>query len=568
MARQPIDLHAGSRLRAIVVLLLAHSGYERLLLGLPRLWIIRHRTAPANPLTGELRPYRRRLWRQRAVTILARFLALAMLYLIAANLLVLVAVSGLPSVLRWGPAALLVLAGIWLTAVHRPGLDETALLLDRQFKLREELGTALEYDPARMIGALAPQQLANALHSLRALPRNPWRARRSAPWLLTVVLLVVAALSNLLITRGGPGAVTAVAADQSTRTSAGNTSLAQVAPNQSPLTSQAPAVLPLQQSRSGASHQPAVTRQPILATSLQIRQGPRLAESAGATGDAPGVLANNLNGGSGAGANGKGSANGPSGTARQYGSTGNNGQSGQPGSGQNQGGQGGTPGNNPGAGSGQGNQQPQTGPQNSLGQSSMGTVGSQNGGSNQGQSNQPGGQPPTGTQNGAGPNPFGQDPAATKPNSTGKQNGSANAGSGKRQSGNRTTPSSQSSTQHGNGQSSNSANSRGGPDDALRQNRHGSTNPDLGKQPTAPTGKAGPARGKQITLGGRPIVSDGNQGPELVRVVPFSAASGPGLNGPSGGSATVEGYVPEDDMTLAPDEQALVRAYFGNGSGS
>jgi hypothetical protein len=64
------------------------------------------------------------------------------------------------------------------------------------------------------------------------------------------------------------------------------------------------------------------------------------------------------------------------------------------------------------------------------------------------------------------------------------------------------------------------------------------------------------------------LIGNGNKGQEIVRVVPFSAASGPGLNGPNGGSATVEGYVPEEDMTLAPDEQALVRAYFSNGSGS
>jgi hypothetical protein len=54
-----------------------------------------------------------------------------------------------------------------------------------------------------------------------------------------------------------------------------------------------------------------------------------------------------------------------------------------------------------------------------------------------------------------------------------------------------------------------------------------------------------------------------------VRVIPYGAQPGESLQGPSsGGSATVQGYVPEQSILLPPDEQALVRAYFSAGSGS
>jgi hypothetical protein len=88
------------------------------------------------------------------------------------------------------------------------------------------------------------------------------------------------------------------------------------------------------------------------------------------------------------------------------------------------------------------------------------------------------------------------------------------------------------------------------------------------KQPPTPTGKAGPARGKQITLGGQYVLSPGANGPVLVRVVPPATPNDGGLSGVSGsGSGTVQGYVPENDTNLSPDEQNLVRNYFSDGAG-
>ncbi len=61
----------------------------------------------------------------------------------------------------------------------------------------------------------------------------------------------------------------------------------------------------------------------------------------------------------------------------------------------------------------------------------------------------------------------------------------------------------------------------------------------------------------------------GGQGPDLLRVVPYGVQPDESLQGPNGsGSATVEGYVPEQSIVLPPDERALVQAYFSNGSGS
>ena len=73
-----------------------------------------------------------------------------------------------------------------------------------------------------------------------------------------------------------------------------------------------------------------------------------------------------------------------------------------------------------------------------------------------------------------------------------------------------------------------------------------------------------------VVVQGNPTTgTNGGLGPDLVRVVPSGAQPGEALQGPNGGgSATVQGYVPEQSIVLPPDEQALVQAYFRGGSGS
>lgn len=55
----------------------------------------------------------------------------------------------------------------------------------------------------------------------------------------------------------------------------------------------------------------------------------------------------------------------------------------------------------------------------------------------------------------------------------------------------------------------------------------------------------------------------------MVRVLPRSSVPLPGAAGSTqSGPTTVQGYVPEDNSDLSPEEQALLRAYFANGGGS
>jgi hypothetical protein len=497
---------------------------------------------------------------------MARAIAAGLVLLILANLAMLALPPGEPRAFGWAPAVLCLFAGIWLSVANRPSFAETAQLLDRHFKLHEALGTALECDAAEQPEGMAHKQLSRARSTVRGLPQQPWKSRRRVSWAAAVTLVAAAVLTTLIAERANPRPASQVVADRPVLPAVKGKALAQVAPNQAPLANPALTLPPLQQRRSVSSSQSGIPQQPVLATSLQVRTGPQLAANGGAQSGAPSVLAGNLNGntsGSTSSTQQRSAGNGPSGSSQRAPGTGNGSRPGQPGNAQKQGGQGGTPGNgstNSGGQNSNGKQQlPQSGPQANPSQGPNSAAGS---GQNQGQSGKNSTQSSGNGTDKPGANPFGQDPSAAKSG----QAGSKTSGGSQPHTGGTQSQSQRSQQSSGTKVAPNSnQNDAAGP---VRRGSQGAGSAQTNQQPNAKQGKAGPATGKQVTIGGQPLIGNGNKGQEIVRVVPFSAASGPGLNGPNGGSATVEGYVPEEDMTLAPDEQALVRAYFSNGSGS
>jgi|GEM_PF-2094119 len=600
MAREDLTRRAHTTLRRAVALIMARSDYQYLLLGAPRLLPAAADRANDNPLVEPIRPYRRWLWRQRSIVTLARFLGLAMAYLVAVNVLLRDAVPSLPPILIWFPVIACVLAGAWLVRSNRPSLAETARWLDREFELHEQLGTALECTPSQLQGQslvihhprpivhpatavspttrpeaassagyvqpdpLAQRQAARALARLQQLPYPPWQKRQRGSVLLALVLL----LAGFFSTRyAAPAAPTAAPQGSYPLTQARSTgSLPQAIPTQASLAGLSP-------SADGSAKVPATKgdthasppAQSSLSGSFQIRSSPQPAGSGG-TGPAPNPLAGSLTGGSaGSTVNGARSSNaGPSGAAQQLqAGSGNGSKSGAQGqTGQSTGsGKNGSPANQ----SGQPNaQQPQSGPSQNP-QTGSPAQGSKTQ-SSQDQSQQ-GGQQTSGP-NTSGKNPFGEDtpPPGTKGSQSG-QNGQGGTKSAHAPAqGQSSAASSQSgSTGNGSGQSEN-----GLQDPRTQRGNTGSGTGPTQNRPGSQQAESGQVKVTQVTVNGKPAIGSGNaQSPDLVPVAPYEVAPGPGLGAPNGESSTVEGYVPEADISsLPPDEQALIRAYFNGGSGS
>lgn len=572
MARPHIAKNTPSRVHRSILFILGRSGFHDLLLGAPRVWPTFTTVSAAGPLEDTLRHHRRGLWRRRTQIVMARFIAIGMLYLIAANLALLALAPDTPPAIRWVPAILLVLAGIWLSFALRPSTGETAQLLDRRFRLHEAIGTALEFNPERQPGAVAHQQMAYALATVQKLPRKAWQdGRHKRPWALSAALVAGVALSTFLIAQVGPHSATRSAAGPPIALGAHHVPLTQLHPNLVSPTNPSLSPPTLQQKRIQDTNRPNTSHQPILSTSLQVRTGPQLAAVATANGAPPAMLTGKLNG-SGNGPNSaaqqQAAAQGKAGTSQRNGNTGNSGQSAQQGA---QLGQGQNAGQSNNSASGQsgngGQQQPQSGPQTSPNQTQRGGSGNTGPqGQNQGQSSQQNGRSSANRTGNRNANPFGQDPSASQAGQKGSRSGSQHTGGGQPAARGQQSRNSGSS-QANSGRTSRST-SQNNPADPMQHGRYSSGNGQIPQQPTTQPGKAGPAHGRTVVVGSQPIVKNGSKGQELVRVVPFGAASGPGMGGPAGGSNTVQGYVPEEDVTLAPDEQALVRAYFSNGSGS
>jgi hypothetical protein len=183
-------------------------------------------------------------------------------------------------------------------------------------------------------------------------------------------------------------------------------------------------------------------------------------------------------------------------------------------------------------------------------------------------------QPNQGQQGGAtggaqpgGANPFGQD-AKNAPSGAqaGRSAGSSAAG---RQTGTGNT-----SGRNGTAGSSGTGNVQAGKPGSLSSGDDPRTNQRRGASGSLPNTKsasatrhAGPATGHQVDLGGQIEAGGSATGPQIVRIEPLGASAAPVQAGTTAiGPSVVQGYVPEDDSRISPDEQALLRAYFSQGS--
>ncbi len=571
----------GVRLRHVLAGALDHSDFQELLLSIPRLRPSAASRAMHGSLADALHPHRRWLWRQRSLVLLARGVLAASSYVVVAHFLLARLLPSAPDLAVWAPALFFLFAGIWLCIANKPSIQETAYWLDHRFELHEQLGTALEQDPNANEHSLAGRQVARAMDLAGRLPARPMDVRQQGPWALAVAVALVGVLSVVI-----PGQTTSGVESASSAVPSQNTSIRSPGPVARATSGQRLAVraplkvapaLPHGGARTGIHA--VATSQPLLSSSLQIRLGPSSGNAATQDTTGAALQVAHLNGA----ASSKSTK-----AARQPPASGNSGKSQRPaGSSQSspaspQGSS--QKGGNSGTGQGQhgpnaNSNQPQQGVQQQLDNGAQGSpsqapprspAGSQiSQGQNQTQSHS-GRQSSqaSGQQRGSSQaNPFGVDPSAPK-NKSG-QTPPGNSTKTVKPGGSGTSPGQRGSA--GAQQGTGGGNSADNSPDGRPYNRSGSSLPSSPNSPQTGGGKSsGPTHTTTIEVQGKATIgSGGGQGPDLVRVMPYGAEPGEALQGPSGGgSGTVEGYVPEQTFMLSPDEQALVQAYFGNGTGS
>jgi len=510
---------------------------------------------PVGPLGTALRPHQRRLWRTRALHIQTRALLFAAGWLSTAAVIS----RGLGEVtapLFWIPILCCLLVGLWLTFAQRPTALETARMLDRRFRLRDVLGTAVEISGEESDTQLYHKQIASALSLLNRVPPSPWAPAPRREWLLVGGLAAVAcalvvgtshqAAPIAATTHGKPGAPDGVQP----------LTLAQSVG--APRAGTYPGI---NQPSASTSRVTTKARIPSLSLSLQIHAATQGGQSSTVSAN-PYLTGGALGSGSNGGTTGKG-AQGAKGTAGQGNGAG---QSGQSGGGSPQGGAGqqGTAGQGQNGQGQNGLQAPQSGQQNNAGQGGQAGSNQQNQNQNQDPTaNQSGRQPSgagTNTSAPPGSNPFGKDQPPPGSKGVGTSQTTPNGKSNQpKQTPKATNTKSGSTGVKGSRQAPNGDNLP----DGLRRGGRSGTGPSLNQQPNQATHKAGPATGPQISLGGHYVITPGEQGQGLVRIAPQGAATGNGQQGAGyAGSATVQGYVPEDTTSLSAGEQALVRAYF------
>jgi hypothetical protein len=510
---------------------------------------------PDGTLGAALRPHQRRLWRTRALHTLTRTLLFAAGWLLVAALIAR-AMGKAEAPLFWIPILCCLPAGLWLAFAQRPTALETARMLDRRFRLRDVLGTAVEISSEESDTQLYHKQIASAMSLLNRVPPSPWAPAPRREWLLIGGLAAIGCIilagtahqvtSIVAATHGKPGAASGVRP----------LTLAQSVG--APRAGNYPGI-----NQPGASTSCVTTkaRIPSLSLSLQIHAAAQ-GDQSSTVGANPYLTGGALGSGKSGGTAGKG-AQGAKGTAGQGSGAGQGQQGGSGGSPQGGAGQQGTAGQGQNGQGQNGLQAPQSGQQNTAGQSGQAGGAQQNQNQNQDPTTNQGGQQPNsaGTNSGAptGANPFGKDqpPPGSKSSGTRQtpQNGKSNQ---PKQSPGATNPKGGAAGGKGSGQAPNGDNLP----DGLRRGKSGAR-PSLNQQPSPATHKAGPATGPQVSLGGHYVITPGEQGQGLVRIAPQGAAAGNGGQGADyAGSATVQGYVPEDSTALSPEEQALVRAYF------
>lgn len=530
---------------------------------------LRQRPEGAQPdpaLAMLLQPYQYQLWRRRAAAVLGRLCRVAAVYALFVGLLRLRLAPDLPWFACWLPVLLLLCYGCALARRQRPGLYETARLLDRRYGLHEMLGTAAELGSPRVTDGLPALNLANALDAARRLPERAWEGggRRRSRGLL---FLALGAGAVAIWIAGPPLASSPHLAQQ--RLSAGHaaTRLAQV------VTRPEPALPRVQRAGTrlmpGAAHAPAALNP--FAASLQTHAGPPLAPMpVAASAQAPVA---SLRGRLGAGQGGTqdGAASSLGGAPRSIaGSVSGRPSTAPPAPAPSQR-RSASPSGSGSSGVGGQSQQAQ------QGSGATGSPGAQNGsaggqqpaGSAQADASQGA---PAGAQPGAnsrqGANPFGKDPAASPgagPASGRPATGTARrAPSGTSAQGRPQVPPTTRRTQSPGGGSA--------ADNGLdpRLGRHGNTGGSTQRHVQAPTRQAGTAQGPEIVLGSGTAAQAQVADPQLVRVVSSGSTSLSDLRTTGQlGPQRVQGYVPEDATLVSPAEQALLLAYFAQkGSGS
>jgi len=534
--------------RHAIRLALGRSSLAALSLGAPRFALPNPIGLPPGPLGAALRPHQRRLWRGRALHALTRALTLASVWLLLAAG-VSWRLAAVPLALVWIPVAGCALAGIWGAFAQRPTALETARLLDRRFRLQDALGTAVDLGERDDPEALLPRrQRAAALGLLQRAPHNVWAAAPRREWLLAGGVIVLSLA--LVATASQRPRVVAGPSFGGHGSATGQRLLALAQNSQGARVGASASLFP---TTSSTNRVTAKARIPTLSLSLQIHASPQ-GEQSSSLGAVPYLTGGSL------GTSGKSTAHagakGAKGSASGNGGIGGGGQ-GQSGSGSGSPQAGGTGGQGAKSQGGNGLQTPQSGTQGTPDQT--GSSGSSGGaGPNQKQSQQT-------TTDGA--NPFGQDQPQTgnsaSASSHGKSGGRGSQGRvGTRQS------TSTNGTRAGSGGKASGPAPNGQDDPNLLHRGRSGANGQLKQQPRTATHQAGPATGPQISLGGHYVISAGDQGQGLVRILPQGTAGGNGLQGSGySGSPIVQGYIPEDATALSPQEQALVRAYFsGDGN--
>lgn len=146
----------------------------------------------ANSIVDGLRPFRLRLHRQRAAVLLVRTLSLAAL---VAIVLLLLRIRGVALPLPLAPlagAGGVCLAGLIVALLQRPAPAQMAHALDQRLGLREQLGSALEIDPADgRMAALLHQRAGKSLRDANADFVLPWPSLNHERICLIALILLV-----------------------------------------------------------------------------------------------------------------------------------------------------------------------------------------------------------------------------------------------------------------------------------------------------------------------------------------------------------------------------------------
>lgn len=162
-------------------------------LRLPPPALPRHAYIPDHPIAAGLRPYRRRLYRQRAVVTLLRTLILAVVVALA---VLVVRMRGTAVPIPLAPlvaAGAVLVAGIVAALVQRPSPAQMAHALDRRLGLREQIGSALELGPGQgYLADLLRQRAAKALREANFNFVLPWPSLRRERYSLLGLVPIVA----------------------------------------------------------------------------------------------------------------------------------------------------------------------------------------------------------------------------------------------------------------------------------------------------------------------------------------------------------------------------------------